>query len=518
MPVPPQDQALADTLAVKENPLNAYQVSSGSHSPGQPDALALPINNKWKSGRSLRVKFLNGSERFRRKVRDHARKWCDYANIQFEFVDSADAEVRVNFDSSNNSWSFVGTENLTRPANEPTMNFGWFKENTSDTEFSRTIIHEFGHALGCIHEHQSPAASIPWNKQAVYEYYEDFGWSKEKVDWNIFHKYDGTTTQYSDFDEKSIMLYAIPASLTTNGYNVGWNTTLSQTDKNFISQAYPKTTLDVVNSFNTLEVRQWNRPGKEAVKRQGFSHKYAMSPTLALGLNWLDISNKEDIRVEALADKVNPTSAELRIITWADTTLYSAGCTWFPEAGSDPDFQVGQLNDTSRSNTQKSSSHHISFSRPYSVQPEVIVWLTHFDVARDRDWCIKATATDITTTGFKIHVEAGGETVLRSAKVNWIAYPSNKKGVASGSYSTTDVRPSDKPQLINRGRIDFPPGAFRSIPRVLTAFNSLNISKRSNLRLKLSADSIAESGMNWNIDSWTDTILYSAGASYIAYT
>lgn len=51
------------------------------------------------------------------------------------------------------------------------MNFGWFTNYTSDTEFSRTIIYEFGHALGLHHEHQSPTANIQWNKEKVYEYY-----------------------------------------------------------------------------------------------------------------------------------------------------------------------------------------------------------------------------------------------------------------------------------------------------------------------------------------------------------
>jgi len=60
------------------------------------------------------------------------------------------------------------------------MNFGWFDDNTSDSEFSRTVIHEFGHALGMIHEHQHPLAAIPWDKDKVYTYYAGYPnyWSK----------------------------------------------------------------------------------------------------------------------------------------------------------------------------------------------------------------------------------------------------------------------------------------------------------------------------------------------------
>src|SRR3712207_1382883 len=116
------------------------------------------------------------------------------------------------------------------------MNYGWLSPDSPHDALHRVVIHEFGHALGCIHEHQNPAGGIPWNKDAVYRYYlETQGWSEEDVDQNIFRKWDTTHTQYSKFDEKSIMLYAIPKELTLNGYEVGWNRELSDMDKRFIS-------------------------------------------------------------------------------------------------------------------------------------------------------------------------------------------------------------------------------------------------------------------------------------------
>jgi hypothetical protein len=57
------------------------------------------------------------------------------------------------------------------------MNYGWLLANTPDQEYSRVVLHEFGHALGAIHEHQHPAAGIPWDKPKVYEYYARQHWS-----------------------------------------------------------------------------------------------------------------------------------------------------------------------------------------------------------------------------------------------------------------------------------------------------------------------------------------------------
>jgi len=39
------------------------------------------------------------------------------------------------------------------------MNLGWPNDNSEDSEISLVVLYEFGHALGCHHEHQSQAAS-----------------------------------------------------------------------------------------------------------------------------------------------------------------------------------------------------------------------------------------------------------------------------------------------------------------------------------------------------------------------
>ncbi|KAF7561935.1 hypothetical protein G7046_g2230 [Stylonectria norvegica] len=520
MPVPPEFQAKANTLAIQENPLNGHQITTGDpvQGGGQPSSLALPIGSKWQNGRTLRVKILNGSDKIKGKVRQYGSLWAQYASIKFNFVDSGDAEIRVNVDSSNASWSYVGTDNLTIPADQHTMNFGWLTDSTSDTEFSRVIVHEFGHALGCIHEHQSPAAGIPWNKEAVYAYYAGT-WTRDQVDHNLFQLYSADTTQFSEFDTRSIMLYAIPASLTTNGFSVGWNTQLSETDKAFIATMYPSQDLDIA-SFNTMEVRPWDKPAKDAVKRQQFSKKYDKPPSLAVGLNWLDVANSANIRVKAFADNITTSSADLHINAWSDTTLYSAGCTWFRAAENDPDFQVGEfstLEDHPWQNPQQKTSRNIQFKRSYSAPPKVVVWLNQLDMASGKNWRINATTTAVTKAGFTLNLDTWSDTALYAATAAWIAYPADKGGVASGSYNTQDVRPWSKPQLTNGGRANFPAGAFQRAPKVLIAFNSLDISAGNNLRLKLGADSVAQDGMNWHIDSWADTVLYSAGASYIAF-
>lgn len=235
----PQDMhEEARRLAISENPAND---SMEIRNPDLPSEIAILPLKKWDNGRTLRVRFLDGVPDVQAKVEKCAHEWEKYANIKFVFGNDPDAEIRISFQEKG-SWSYIGTDCLSVDKTKPTMNFGWLKSDTADDEYSRVVLHEFGHALGCIHEHESPAANIPWNKDAVYHFYmgEPNCWSKEEIDANIFQRYSKTETNFTEFDTKSIMLYPIPKSLTTGGFEVGWNRTLSNMDEDFMKELYPK--------------------------------------------------------------------------------------------------------------------------------------------------------------------------------------------------------------------------------------------------------------------------------------
>ncbi|MGG3159772.1 M12 family metallopeptidase [Priestia megaterium] len=196
----------------------------------------------WEPGQTIHVRFLDGLPEVQEKVKKHAKKWEEYANIKFNFDDSPDAEIRISFDANDGSWSFIGTYCKEIDKDKATMNYGWLRPNTSDTEYSRVVLHEFGHALGCIHEHQNPTANIPWDKEAVYSYYmgPPNNWKKEEVDDNIFARYSKNMTNFTEFDPTSIMLYPIPEDHTIGDYAVVGGVTLSENDKKFIQQMYPR--------------------------------------------------------------------------------------------------------------------------------------------------------------------------------------------------------------------------------------------------------------------------------------
>ena len=205
---------------------------------------------KW-SKNVITVSFVNGSDLQRGKVEQYAPSWSEHCGITFEFVSSADADIRVGFYQNKGSWSLIGRQSSDFSVNPNTgesfpgksgisMNFGWFDKNTTDEEFRRTITHEFGHALGLLHEHMHPNSGIDWNYPRVYAHYLQVqNWSKDQVDKNVFQKYSVSQTN-GVYDGLSIMHYPIPKEFTLNGYEVGLNTRLSEGDKNVIASLYPK--------------------------------------------------------------------------------------------------------------------------------------------------------------------------------------------------------------------------------------------------------------------------------------
>ena len=158
-------------------------------------------------------------------------------NIKFIFTDKNTAKdeknhVRIGFDSDGGSWSLVGTDCINQKKGT-TMNLAWFDVGT--------VLHEFGHVLGMVHEHQNPKGkSIKWNDQAVYEWAQQTqGWDKQKTQTNILNKYSNDQINGSSFDPKSVMLYFFPSNLTTNHIGTSQNLRLSPEDVIWLNKTYP---------------------------------------------------------------------------------------------------------------------------------------------------------------------------------------------------------------------------------------------------------------------------------------
>ncbi len=204
---------------------------------------ALVKSSRWPSGSNIRIGFMDGTDAQKALVMKFAEGWIvpGLANLTFSWEAPENADVRISFRYSG-SWSVIGNTCKSVPKNQPTMNFGWLTPDVGEEEARRVVLHEFGHALGLIHEHQNPIGAIEWNKQAVYHDLSGppNNWDRETIDHNMFETYDKQEIDGTQIDGASIMMYPIPATWVTDpAQATGLNQDLSATDKKFIKKAYP---------------------------------------------------------------------------------------------------------------------------------------------------------------------------------------------------------------------------------------------------------------------------------------
>lgn len=208
--------------------------------PSTGERAALEKANRW-TVKTIKIGFMGGTPAQHALVRKYAVGWIDAgAKLTFSWVTLDQADIRISF-VDDGSWSVIGKSAKKVPKNEATMNFGWLTPDVSEAEARSVILHEFGHALGLIHEHQNPLGAINWNKDAVYG---DLSgppndWSKTTIDHNMFEAYPKHQIDGTPVDPASIMMYPIPASwVNPPSIPVGFNSDLSSKDRAFIAKTY----------------------------------------------------------------------------------------------------------------------------------------------------------------------------------------------------------------------------------------------------------------------------------------
>lgn len=230
------DPVLAQELAIQENPANSGASGSG----GRKKRAVGNTTNFWAPGRTLRIRFWEGTPKeLQEAVFSVGSTWLKYANLKFELVEpDAEAEITIQMlpSGTNISYSWPGTEALL-PEAVPTMKLS---VEPDDDLFRYTVLHEFGHMLGALHEHQHPDANIPWDTESLYAKFEAMGQTRQHVDEQFFNKLKRDEVYQTVYDPKSIMHYNIPQAWALDGWSLEIeDREISEKDKTFMRVVYP---------------------------------------------------------------------------------------------------------------------------------------------------------------------------------------------------------------------------------------------------------------------------------------
>lgn len=240
----PSDKLLESaSAAIEVNPANAPNMASLPHGfRPTPESLAVLTNRYWgPAGVRLTVGFLdNAPADLRGRIVSHMNAWGAWANVQFTQTNT-DPQVRIARTPHDGHWSYLGTNVLRIPADEPTMNLDRFSMDTPESEFHRVVRHETGHTLGFPHEHMRKAIVDRIDREKAIAFFKrDQGWSRNEVIQQVLTPYAVSALKATvATDENSIMCYDLPGSIMKDGIAVPGGKDIGNLDAAFAAQLYP---------------------------------------------------------------------------------------------------------------------------------------------------------------------------------------------------------------------------------------------------------------------------------------
>lgn len=240
--LPPHKAVEAARTAIKINPANA-PVIPPSLAPIPQERIALLTSKYWgPKGVNLTVQFLDGPDQpTRSKILSHMNAWGKTANVTFAET-QGQGQVRIARQQGQGYWSYLGTDILSIPAGQPTMNLeGFTAQGTPDSEFYRVVRHETGHTLGFPHEHLRKEIVQRLDPQKTIAYFQqNDGWDAQTTTEQVLTPLVDSDLTALPTDVLSIMCYQLPGQITVDGKDIPGGNDIDDEDYQLCAKLYPK--------------------------------------------------------------------------------------------------------------------------------------------------------------------------------------------------------------------------------------------------------------------------------------
>lgn len=242
--LPPDELIVAARRARSINPSNNVAVASASARAlaniMPPEHIAVLTGKRWPAGQVITIGFLESTPAdLQARILSHANSWRDRgANISFALTQTSPM-IRITREGDG-YWSYLGTDILSIPANQPTLSLQAFSMATPESEYRRVVRHEIGHSLSAPHEHMRSGIVARLDVARTIAYFRDTqGWSAEMVRQQVLSPLDESSLMGTPVDVDSIMAYSLPGSITKDGKAIPGGSDIDDSDAAWMARIYP---------------------------------------------------------------------------------------------------------------------------------------------------------------------------------------------------------------------------------------------------------------------------------------